>query len=152
MSRNGISGSDYLNALKEGRLPPPPIVALLGFELAAAEPGHVTFRLKPTEQLYNPMGSVHGGVTATLCDTAMGCAVHSLLSADRIYTTLEFKVNFVRTLTARLSEISCDGKVLHAGTRIATAEARVYDSAGALYAHATATCLLFPLRQEGDAR
>jgi len=98
---------------------------------------------------YNPIGSVHGGVVATLLDSAAGCAVHSRLSAGTAYTSLDLAVRFLRPVTVDTTTLTCTGEVLSVGRRTALAEARLTDSAGRLFAHATSTCLLIPV--EGDA-
>ena len=136
------SGLEFLQAIVDGELPAPPIARLLGMRLVAVEWGVATFALTPCESLYNPIGMVHGGVTATLLDSAMGCAVHSELPAGVGYTTLELKANYLRPMTTTTGAVYCEGKVIHIGGRVATAEARLTDAAGKLYAHATTTCIL----------
>ena len=133
---------DYIQAIFRGELPAPPIAELIGFRGVSAEPGRAVFELEPGMQHYNPIGSVHGGVALTLLDSAMGCAVHTLLEAGVGYTTLEVKTNFVRPITADTGLIRCEGVVIHRGSRIATAEGRLTDAAGKLLAHGTTTCLI----------
>jgi uncharacterized protein (TIGR00369 family) len=142
-----MSGLEYLGAMMRGELPGPPIAATLGLVPVELEEGRVVFEVEPAEYHYNPIGVVHGGLTATLCDSALGCAVHSTLPAGTAYTTLELKVNFVRALTKETGPVRCEGKVISVGGRVATAEARVTDAAGTLYAHATTTCLV--IRPQG---
>lgn len=137
-----ISGIEYLKAIMSGELPPPPVAALIGMEMTEVGEGRVVFTVIPEEFHYNPLGTVHGGITATLLDSAMGCAVQSLLPAETGYTTLEIKVNYLRPLVSATGKVTCEGKVLHRGGRVAAAEARVTDTTGKLYAHATSTCLL----------
>ncbi|HET9986137.1 MAG TPA: PaaI family thioesterase [Longimicrobiales bacterium] len=137
-----LSGLDFLRAMLRGEYPPPPMAMMLGFRLKAVEPGRVVFRGEPGEMHYNPIGVVHGGLAATLCDSAGGCAVATMLPAGVGYTTLEIKVNFVRPLTRDTGPVECEARVLHAGGRVATAEARLTDAAGRLCAHATTTCLI----------
>jgi uncharacterized protein (TIGR00369 family) len=137
-----MSGLEYMRALVAGEIPRPPIAWSLGFELAEVEEGRAVFTLTPAEYHYNPIGMVHGGVAATLMDSAMGCAVHSLLPAGVGYTTLELKLNFLRPMTRDTGPVRAEGSVLHAGTRTALAEARLVDAAGKLLAHATSTCLI----------
>jgi uncharacterized protein (TIGR00369 family) len=139
----GLSGLEFLQRIVAGELPPPPIAALLKFELAELSEGQAVFAVEPAEYHYNPIGVVHGGVAATLLDSAMGCAVHSALPAGAGYTSLEIKVNFVRPLTAETGRVRCEAKLIHLGGRTATAEGRVVDEAGKLYAHGTTTCLIF---------
>jgi uncharacterized protein (TIGR00369 family) len=138
-----LSGLDYLRAIAEGRIPAPPIAALLGMGLGEIEPGRVTFTLDIGEHLYNPIGSVHGGVCCTLLDSAMGCAVHTTLSRGQAYTTLELKVNLVKALTLHTRSVVAEGQVLTSGRRVATASGRIVGPDGTLYAHATTTCLIF---------
>jgi uncharacterized protein (TIGR00369 family) len=137
-----MAGLEYLQALERGELPAPPMMVLLNMGLQDAEPGRVVFSVEPAEYHYNPIGTVHGGLAATLCDSAMGCAIHTTLPAGVGYTTLELKINFVRPLTVATGLVLCEGKVINVGGRVATAEARVTDREGKLYAHATTTCLI----------
>lgn len=138
----GLAGLEYLLAMKRGEMLPPPFMTLIGIGMGDVEAGRVTFTLQPAEYHYNPIGSVHGGIISTLMDSAMGCAVHSLLPAGTGYTTLELKVNFLKSLTRYTGEVVCGGKAIHVGGRVATAEARLTDAAGTLYGHATTTCLI----------
>jgi uncharacterized protein (TIGR00369 family) len=138
-----LSGIEFLRAVARGEIPPPPIALLLGFTLAEVEEGRVVFTAEPGEHHYNPIGVVHGGLAATLLDSAMGCAVHSRLPEGRAYTTLEIKVNFVRAIRRDSGRLRAEGQVVHMGGRVATAEGRLVDATGQLYAHATTTCMLF---------
>ncbi|HYO91868.1 MAG TPA: PaaI family thioesterase, partial [Pyrinomonadaceae bacterium] len=126
-----------------GELPRPPIGALMSFNLAELSEGRAVFTVEPAEYHYNPIGVVHGGLAATLLDSAMGCAVHSMLPAGAGYTTLEIKVNYVRAMTAETGTVRCEAEVIYVGGRTATAEGRVIDSNGKLYAHGTTTCIIF---------
>ena len=137
-----LSWMEYVQAIFAGELPPPPIATLMGFRGVEAEPGRALFEMEPGLQHYNPIGSVHGGVALTLLDSAMGCAVHTLLERGVGYTTLEVKTNFVRPITADTGLIRCEGIVVHRGSRIATAEGRLTDEGGKLLAHGTTTCLI----------
>jgi uncharacterized protein (TIGR00369 family) len=140
-----MDGLEFIRALMDSELPPPPIAELLGFGPVEAGPGRVVFELVPEERHYNPIGAVHGGVAATLLDSAMGCAVQTTLPAGTGYTTLELKVNFVRALTVDTGPVRCEGEVVHRGGRVATAEGRIWEQAtGKLVAHATTTCLVLP--------
>jgi uncharacterized protein (TIGR00369 family) len=140
----GLSGLEYMSAIAAGEIPPPPIAVLLGFELAEVEEGRAVFAVMPQEFHYNPIGVVHGGLAATLLDSAMGCAVHSTLPAGVGYTTLEFKVNFARPITGDTGRVVCEGTLIHRGRTVATAEGRVIaEDTGKLLAHGTTTCLLF---------
>lgn len=138
-----MSGIEYLKAIQSGELPPPPIAALMDMTMVEASEGRVVFSAEPAEYHYNPLGTVHGGVAATLLDSAMGCVVQSLLPAGTGYTTLEIKVNYLRPLTSATGTVTCEGTIIHLGGRIATAEARITDAAGKLYAHGTTTCIIF---------
>ena len=142
----GVSGLEFLQRIVSGELSPPPFAALLNFDLVEVSEGRATFAVIPAEYHYNPIGVVHGGLAATLLDSAMGCAVHSMLPAGAGYTTLEIKVNFIRAMTAETGRVRCEAKIVHSGARTATAEGRIVDEAGKLYAHGTTTCLI--LRHE----
>jgi uncharacterized protein (TIGR00369 family) len=139
---SGLSGIELLRAMAAGELPPPPIAQTLGFRGFEVGEGTATFMIEPSEFHYNPIGSVHGSLALALLDSAMGCAVHTTLPTGVGYTTLEVKANFVRPLTARTGLISCTGTVVHAGRTVATAEGRVVDADGKLYAHGTSTLLI----------
>ena len=139
----GLSGLEFLRRVVAGELPRPPIAALMNFSVAEVSEGRAVFTAEPAEYHYNPIGVVHGGLAATLLDSAMGCAVHSTLPAGAGYTTLEVKVNFVRPLTAETGRVRCEARVIHVGGRTATAEGRVLDGGGKLYAHGTTTCIIF---------
>jgi len=137
-----ISGIAYLKALQSGELPPPPIAVLMGMWIAEVSEGRVVFALEPAEYHYNPLGTVHGGVMATLLDSAMGCVVQSMLPAGTSYTTLELKVNYLRPITSKTGIVYCEGKIIHVGGRVATAEGRLTGADGKLYAHGTTTCII----------
>ena len=137
-----MTGLDFLRAIGRQELPKPPMMTTLGIEAISAEEGRVTMAVEPREYHYNPLGVAHGGLAATLADTAMGCAVHSMLKAGTGYTTIELKMNFVRPLKSGMGRVTCEGRLLHLGSRIATAEARVVDVHGRLHAHGTATCMI----------
>jgi uncharacterized protein (TIGR00369 family) len=141
-----LSGLEYLTAIAEGRIPGAPIAALLGMSVHSVEPGRVAFGLEVGEHLYNPIGSVHGGVFCTLLDSAMGCAVHSSLDRGQAYTTLELKVNLVKALTVRTPHVIATGQVVTSGRRVATASGQITGPDGTLFAHATTTCLVFEAR------
>jgi uncharacterized protein (TIGR00369 family) len=138
-----IGGLEYMQKLIAGDFPPPPISALMGFTLVEVDDGRAVFRGEPGEQHLNPIGSVHAGFAATLLDSAMGCAVHTTLPAGVAYTTLELSANLVRGITPATGAVLCEGTVIHAGRRTATAEARLTaEDGGALLAHAKTTCLI----------
>ena len=138
-----MSGLDYMRALIAGDVAPPPISQLMDFTLVSVDEGEALFRGLPGEQHLNPIGSVHGGFAATLLDSALGCAVHTTLPAGVGYSTLELSVNLVRGITPATGPVLSSGRVLHAGRRTATAEARLTaEQGGALLAHAKTTCLI----------
>jgi uncharacterized protein (TIGR00369 family) len=143
-----MDGLEFLQRLMDGSLPAPPFAALLGFRPIEVESGRVTFVATPNGNVYNPIGSVHGGYAATLLDSCMGCAVQSKLKAGEGYTTVELKVNFVRQISAETGEVRAEGKIIHVGKQIAYAEGRLTDSRGRLLAHATTTCLVFSFPQK----
>jgi uncharacterized protein (TIGR00369 family) len=147
------SGIQFLSDIIEGKLPQPPICATLGFHLTEASEGHARFDGLPEFRHYNPIGSVHGGFAATLLDSAVGCAVHSTLTKGEAYTTLELKINYVRPLNAQTGLVLAEGRTIHGGRTVATAEGTVKDKAGKLYTHATTTCMIFPAKDlSGPAR
>lgn len=141
-----MTGLDYLRAIERGDIPPPPIAKLLGFRLKRVDLGEAVFELEPGEHHYNPIGMVHGGVASTVLDSAMGCAVHSTLPAGTGYSTIELKINFIRPLSSKTGKVLCEARVIHTGGRIATAEGKLVDKDGKLYAHATTTCIIFDPR------
>jgi len=145
-----LSGLDYLRAIADGRIAPPPIAVLLGMGIVDVQPGLVTFSLEIGEHLYNPIGSVHGGIFCTLLDSAMGCAVHSTLGPGQAYTTLELKVNLVKALTLNTPSVVATGQVISAGRRVVTASGQIIGPDGTLYAHATTTCLAVEPRPGGQ--
>jgi uncharacterized protein (TIGR00369 family) len=140
---SGLSGLEVFEAIFAGRLPRPPIGETLDFMPIRIERGLAVFQGRPQARHYNPMGTVHGGWFATLLDSAVGCAVHSTLPPGKGYTTLELKLNLVRALTDAVPLVRAEGRVLHAGRQVATAEGRLVGPDDRLYAHATTTCLIF---------
>ena len=139
-------GLAFLKALIAGDLPAPPITETLGFTLLEVESGRAVFAGTPEFRHYNPIGVVHGGFAATLLDSAVGCAVHSTLAKGETYPTLELKLNLVRPLTEKTGVVRAEGRVLHRGRQVATAEGYLKDGADKLYAHATTTCMVFPAK------
>ncbi len=138
----GVPGIEFLRAIRDRKLPGAPIAILLGFDLVEVEPGRAVFEITPGERHYNPIGVVHGGLAMALLDSAMGCAVQTHMPAGSGYTTLEAKTNLVRAITAETGPLRAIGRTLHVGKRMATAEGRLEDAAGKLYAHATSTCIV----------
>ncbi|MEP7089799.1 MAG: PaaI family thioesterase [Nocardioidaceae bacterium] len=138
-------GLALLEAVRDGRLPAAPIARTLGFELDLVEDGRAVFSIAPGEHHYNPIGSVHGGVFATLLDSAAGCAVHSTLPAGVGYTSIDLNVKFLRGMTASTGRATCEGRVVNRGRRLALAESTLRDSRGRLLATATSSCLIFEI-------
>ncbi|WP_138735038.1 PaaI family thioesterase [Modestobacter excelsi] len=136
------AGIEVLQAMARGELPAPPVIATLGFSLDVVEPGRVEFSFAPEEFHYNPIGSVHGGVYATLLDSATGCAVHSMLPAGVGYTSLDLTVKFLRAITVDTGRVRCTGTVTHLGGRTALAEARLVDGADRLLGTAISSILV----------
>ena len=143
-----MPGIDFVRAIFAGKLPTPPIMQTIEPFDYAAEPGIITFQSVPGFRHYNPIGSVHGSYAAALLDSAMGLAVHSMLPAGSGYTTLEFKISFIRGMTQDTGPVRSEGRTLSVGRRAATAEGRITDSKGRLLAHATTTCLVFEIPTE----
>ena len=144
-----MAGLDFVRGIFEGKLPAPPIMQTVEPFDSTAEPGVVVFHSVPGFRHYNPIGSVHGGYAATLLDSAMGLAVHSMLPRGTGYTTLEFKISFIRGMTKDTGVVRSEGRTLNVGRRTATAEARITDATGRLLAHATTTCLVFEIPAKG---
>ena len=138
-----LSGLELMQRMLAGQFPPPPIAKLIGFELIEVRMGEAVFSCMPGVQHYNPLGGVHGGLAGTLLDSAMGCAVHTQMQPGQGYTTLDYHVHLVRGMTAQTGLVRAEGKVVHLGRRMATAEGRIVDATGKLYAHGTTTCMIF---------
>lgn len=139
----GMTGMEVFEAIFAGDLPAAPIGETMDFVPIHMEPGIAIFQGKPQLRHYNPLGTVHGGWFCTLLDSALGCAVHTTLPAGMGYTTLELKVNMVRPLSNAVPLVRAEGKVIHAGRQVATAEGRIVGPDGKIYAHATTTCMIF---------
>ena len=138
-----LSGEEYMRAIAEGTVPPPPIARLMGFSLTEVERGRAVFAMEPAEWMYNPIGSVHGGVAATLLDSCMGCAVHTTLPPGAAYTTADLQVRYIRAMGEGTGRVLAEGTVVHAGGRTATAEGRLFVEAdGNLIAHASTGCVI----------
>lgn len=140
-----LSGLELMQGLIAGKFPAPPITRALDFTLDHAELGMAVFSGEGKFDHYNPLGTVHGGWIATLLDSCMGCAMHTTLKPGQGYTSLEFKVNFVRPVLDTTGRLRAEGRVIHTGARTGTAEGKLIDANGKLYAHATTTCLIFPI-------
>jgi uncharacterized protein (TIGR00369 family) len=141
-----LSGLDFMRAIANGEVEQPPIALLLGFGVIEVGEGRAVFTADPGEQHYNPIGVVHGGLAATLLDSAMGCAVHTTLPAGWSYGTLDLSARFVRPITIDTGRIVCEGVVVHRGSKTATTEGRVWaEDSGKLLAHGTGSALLLPV-------
>jgi uncharacterized protein (TIGR00369 family) len=139
------SGLETLEAIVEGKLPGPPIAETLKFRLVSVAPGEAVFEGTPGEESYNPLGSIHGGWTATILDSALACCVHSTLEKGERYTSVEMKVNFIRPIfPGKPARLICRGRVISRGRTLALSEASLVDEAGKVYAHGTETCMIFP--------
>ncbi|MGY1813786.1 PaaI family thioesterase [Blastococcus sp. SYSU D00820] len=139
------SGLETLQAVRDGELPPPPIVSLMQMHLAAVEEGRVEFGCAVDESVYNPIGVVHGGLVCTLLDSVAGCAVHSTLPRGLGYTSIELKVSYLRAVTADSGPLTAVGTVVKPGRRVAFAEGVVTDGAGRTVATASSSLLVFPV-------
>ena len=140
-----MDGLALFQAIRDGRLPAPPICKALGMTLEEVELGRVVFGYRPVSDHYNPLGTVHGGIAATLLDSVMGCCIHTTLKAGTGYTTVEIKINYARAMTDKTGPVRAEGKIINVGSRIATSEGRLTDASGKLLAHGTTTCLIFPI-------
>jgi uncharacterized protein (TIGR00369 family) len=140
-----MSGFEFLQGILNGHIPIAHIGKTLDFFPVEGEPGRVVFQGTPGREHYNPMGSVHGGYFCTLLDSAVGCAVQSMLPKGVGYTTLEIKVNLIRAMTDKTGPVRAEGKIIQVGKQVGTAEGRIIDANGKVYAHATTTCLVFAL-------
>ena len=145
MTAKTMTGLQLLTEIMNGTQPAPPIQQALDFRLVQVEQGYTAFAGTPKFEYYNPLGCVHGGYAAALLDSCMACAVHSTLEAGYSYATLEIKISYVRAITSHTGEVRAEGRVINSGKRIATAEGRLFDSTGILYAHGTTTCLVLTL-------
>jgi uncharacterized protein (TIGR00369 family) len=140
-----ISGYDYLNGILEGKFPAPTISKALNFRLSEVSEGEVTFTGIPSSEYMNPIGTVHGGYAATLLDSALACAVHSICPIGHASTTVELKLNYVRPILPDTGRLFARGKVIHPGRQLATSEAKLTDENGKLFAHGTQTCSVFKI-------
>lgn len=144
----GKTGLEIMQAMLNGEIPYAAIAKTLDFLIIEAALGHAVFQGTPGASHLNPMGTIHGGWYATLLDSALGCAVHTMMPPGRGYTTAELGLNIVKAITPKVSRVRAEGKVIHCGRQLATAEARLFGPDGTLYAHATTTCLVFELPKQ----
>ncbi|WP_218508446.1 PaaI family thioesterase [Variovorax sp. dw_308] len=141
----GKTGLEVMQMMLAGEIPYAQIAKTLEFTIIEARPGVAIFQGTPLPQHLNPLGTIHGGWVATMLDSALGCSVHTMMPPGRGYTTAELGVNYVKGLTPRIERVRAEGKVIHCGKQLATAEARLFGPDGTLYAHATTTCLVFEM-------
>ncbi|MEW5808493.1 MAG: PaaI family thioesterase [Actinomycetota bacterium] len=140
-----MAGIDYLNAMIDGSVSPPPIAGLMEFAMVSAEPGRVVFTCTPDESAYNPIGTVHGGLVCTLLDSVTGCAAHTVLPRGKGYTSIEIKVNYLKAVRAGGGELTATGTLVKAGSRVSFAEGVVCDARGSAVATASSSLLIFDL-------
>lgn len=139
----GLSGLEYITGIADGRFPPPPFARTLDVSITEVERGRVVFALEPAEWMYNPLGSVHGGIAASLLDSCMGCAVHTTLEPGVGFTTLDLQVRYVAAMSESTGRVLAEGRVVHRGRRTATAEGRVFvESDERLIASASTGCII----------
>jgi uncharacterized protein (TIGR00369 family) len=141
-----MNGLEFMQAIIDGKIPAPPIARAMGFLITKVEKGYALAEAIPSFDYYNPIGSVHGGYAATLLDTVLGVSVHTMMEKGQGYTTLEFKISFIKAITKDTGPVRAEGRVMSCGRRAATSEAHLRDASGRLLAHATTTCLVFDLR------
>lgn len=141
-----MPGLEYLRGILRGDYPAAPISATLNFFPAEFDHGRAVFEGVPERFAYNPLGGVHGGWAATLLDSALGCAVHTTLPAGKYYTTIDLSISLVRAITEKTKRLRCEATIIHAGSSVATAQGKLVDEAGQLYAHGTTTCLVMSPR------
>ncbi len=141
---SGLSGLETMQAILDGTLPPPPFASALGIEVVEVGRGRAVFAVEPAEWMYNPLGSVHGGIAATLLDSCMGCAIHTTLDAGVSYTTTDLQVRYLRGMRAGVGRVLAEGRAVHAGRRTATAEGRLFleEDPEVLFAHASTGCAI----------
>ena len=141
---SGLSGLEFLRAIRDGTLPAPPIAVLMGFHPVEVAEGHVVFEGTPDESVYNPIGMVHGGYVCTLADTVAACAVHTTLPAGVAYTSIDLNVSYTRRITTESGTLRAVGAIVKPGRRIAFCKAEILDQAGQVVATATSSCLIIP--------
>jgi len=140
-----ISGLEFLQGIIAGKYAQPPIGERLDMRLVEAERGRAVFEAMPGLHFYNPLGSVHGGFAATILDSCMACSVQTMIEAGFGYTTIEFKITFIRPITEQTGRVRGVGEVVNVGRRLGVAEGRLLDAGGKVLAHATTSCMIFPL-------
>lgn len=141
-----LSGLEALRGMLAGELPAPPISKTLNFWLTEADEGRALFTGHALADFRNPLGTTHGGWISTLLDSAMACAVHTMIRPGQSYTTVSMTVQMVRALPGDGQQVTCEGKVVHAGNRVATSEGWLRDAKGRIVAHGTETCVIFDMQ------
>lgn len=139
-------GLSFLRGIIDGSQPAPPFAQTMDFDLVEADEGRVVFVGRPSPRFFNPLGTIHGGWTATILDSAMACAAHATLKPGEGYTTLEMKLNYVRPVMPESGTVRCEGKLIHRGGTVITTEGKLVDARGKLLAHGTETCIVFPAK------
>lgn len=137
-----MSPQEFFDGIGSGQLPAPPINVPMHMTPIQWTPGHFIFQGSPQDMHYNPLGTVHGGYIATLLDSALGCAIHTMLSKGQGYTTTDLRISYVRALTTAVGPVRAEGRIIHVGRSTALAEGRLYDVDDKLYATASTTCLI----------
>lgn len=137
-----MTGLETMRAIAEGELPPPSIAVLLGMGIVEVGEGYATFELTPDARMLNPLGTVHGGIAATILDSCLGCAVHTTLAPGEGYTTAQLNLHYLRPMSPGMGPVQATGTVVHRGRKQATAEGRLVDARGRVLAHGTTTCLI----------
>ena len=147
----GITGIEAMCAIRDGVLPPPPMARLIGFRMVVVEPGRIVMDLEADESLENTIGLLHGATAAALLDTAMGCAISTMLPAGQGSVTLDLKLTYLRPLSVRSGTVSAEGKLIKLGRQTSYTEGFVRDGSGNLAVHATATFSMIgePPRSDG---
>ena len=140
---SSVSGLEYLKAIKDSKISPPPAALLVGYRITEVDDGYAVFELDPAEYHYNPFATVHGGILSTLLDTAMTASVLSILPKGHSCSTIEIKINFIKPVTAKTGTLRCEASPIHIGKRLATVEGRLIDKNGELHAHGVSTCSIF---------
>lgn len=141
-----LSGLELMRGVADGTLPVPAISPTIGQRVTEVNEGEVTFTLTPEAFHANPLGSMHGGIAATMLDSALGCAIHTTLPAGQGFTTLTLEVKYLRAAGPESGTLTAKGRVVNRGRQVATAEGAITDAKGRLIATATTTCLIFPLQ------
>ena len=137
-----MTGLETMRAIAAGELPPPTMAVLLGMAPVDLDDGFAAFEMVPDERMMNPLGSVHGGIAATILDSCMGCAVHTTLQPGQGYTTAQLNIHYLRPMQPGVGPVRATGTVIHRGRKQSTAEGKLYGADGKLIAHGTTTCLI----------